>query len=85
MLLMEALKNIKQGLWHEVSLERKAQIMMKHLLLLPDIPPSEQLSPTVVFGWKFHQMDVKTTLLNGKVEEEVYIEKPEGFVTHGMK
>ena len=29
-------------------------------------------------------MDVKTTLLNGKVEEEVYIEKLEGFVTHGM-
>ena len=30
-------------------------------------------------------MDVKTTLLNGKIDEEVYIEQPEGFVTHGNK
>jgi hypothetical protein len=27
-------------------------------------------------------MDVKTTLLNGEIEEEVYIEKPNGFVIH---
>ena len=33
-------------------------------------------------GWKIHQMDVKTALLNGKIEEEVYLEQPEGFVTH---
>jgi hypothetical protein len=32
-------------------------------------------------GWKLHQMDVKTTFLNGKIEEEVYIEQPDGFVT----
>ena len=32
-------------------------------------------------GWKIHQMDVKTVFLNGKIEEEVYIEQPEGFDT----
>eukprot|EP00253_Pinus_taeda_P017764 PITA_17764 len=32
-------------------------------------------------GWKIHQMDVKTTFLNGKIEEEVYIEQPEDFKT----
>jgi len=29
-------------------------------------------------GWNIHQMDVKTTFLNGFVEEEVYIKKTTG-------
>jgi len=32
-------------------------------------------------GWKIHEMDVKTTLLNGFNKEEVYIEKPTRFKT----
>jgi hypothetical protein len=36
-------------------------------------------------GWKLHQMDVKTTLINDEIEEEVYIEQPEGFVIHNEK
>jgi hypothetical protein len=35
-----------------------------------------------VMKWKIHQMDVNTTLLNGVIEEEVYIEKPLGFEVH---
>jgi hypothetical protein len=36
-------------------------------------------------GWKIHQMDVKTTFLNGLIEEEVYIEQPLGFEVHGRE
>jgi len=30
-------------------------------------------------GWHIHQMDVNTVFLNKVIEEEVYIEQPEGF------
>ena len=33
-------------------------------------------------GWILHWMDVKTAFLNGVIEKEVYIEKPQGFEVH---
>jgi hypothetical protein len=35
--------------------------------------------------WKLHWMDVKTTFLNGVIEEEVYIEQPQGFEVEDKK
>jgi hypothetical protein len=35
--------------------------------------------------WKLHQIDIKTDFLNGVIEEEVYIEKPQGFEVEDRK
>jgi len=37
------------------------------------------------FDLKLHQMDVKTTFLNGDIEETVYIVQPENFVLGDSK
>ncbi|KAF3644329.1 putative glucan endo-1,3-beta-glucosidase A-like [Capsicum annuum] len=39
----------------------------------------------VVCGLKIHQMNVKTSFLNGELEEEIYMEQLEGFVVPGKE
>ena len=34
----------------------------------------------VVYDLQIHQMNVKKTFLNVELEEEIYMEQPEGFV-----
>jgi hypothetical protein len=36
-------------------------------------------------GWKLLHMDVNTAFLNGVIEEEVYIDQPQGFVIYGKE
>ena len=38
-----------------------------------------------IFNLKIHQIDVKTTFINGDLEEEIYMDKPKGFVELGQE
>jgi hypothetical protein len=37
------------------------------------------------YGIIIHQMDVKTTSLNGELDEEIYMDQPEGFIADGQE
>ena len=43
------------------------------------------ISLTAIHSLVVHQMDVKTTFLNGELEEEINMEQPKGFVIHGQE
>jgi len=61
---------------------------------IPGIDYDETLSPVACFeslqlllalavleNWEIHQMDVKSAFLNGILNEEIYMEQPQGFIT----
>jgi hypothetical protein len=43
------------------------------------------LSIVAAFYFEVEQMDVKTTLLHGDLEEEIYMKQPKGFAVKGKK
>ena len=70
----------------------KARFVARGFTQKPDIDFYETFSPVarletiriviVVAAqkkWKIFQLDVKSTFLNGKLDEEIYVEQPQGF------
>ena len=43
------------------------------------------ISIAAIFGLEIHQMNVKTIFLNGELDEEIYMEQPEGFSVPGQE
>jgi hypothetical protein len=43
------------------------------------------LSLAASYGLTIHQMNVKTAFLNGELEEEIYIDQPDGFIANGQE
>ena len=71
---------VRQDLWLKDSLRERELIMKRHLLQEARYTSIRTImAPTSMMKWDLHQMDVKTTFLNGMIEEEVYIEQPQGF------
>lgn len=38
-----------------------------------------------MFDLELEQLDVKTTFLHGDLEEQIFVEQPEGFKVHGKE
>ena len=76
MLLIEVWKDM----WLEVSLRKRELIPRRHLLQEARYTSFRTIMVLAsMMKWNLHQIDVKTTFLNGVIEEEVYIEQPQGF------
>ena len=76
MLLIE----VRKYMWLEVSLRKRELILKRHFLQEARYTSFRTIMVLdSMMKWNLHQMNVKMTFLNAMIEEEVYIEQPQGF------
>ena len=79
---MVLLRNIKLDQWLRDFLRKNDQTILT-LTRLSTI--RVLLALASIYNLEIHQMDVKTTFLNGDLEEKIYMNQPEGFIVSGQE
>ncbi|GJR32583.1 zinc finger, CCHC-type containing protein [Tanacetum coccineum] len=86
----EAMKSHDVAFWKEAINDEMDSIMGNNTWVLADLPPMARISTirllialASIHSLIINQMDVKTTFLNGELNEEVYMNQPQGFIMPG--